>query len=53
MKDFHIISDDMLQLTLNIFIAAFTTRWARQKLYSLLELLGEEHCIMMQALLNL
>lgn len=53
MKDFHIISDDMLQLTwekgenmltedyqTNIFIAAFTTCWARLKLYSLLELLG-------------
>ena len=54
MKDFHIISDDMLQLTweesenmlkedyqTNVFIAAFTTCWARLKLYSLLETLGE------------
>ena len=54
MKDFHIISDDMLQLTweksenvlkedyqTNVFIAAFTTCWARLKLYSLLETIGE------------
>ena len=52
MKDFHIISDDMLQLTwedsenmlkkdyqTNVFIAAFTTCWARLILYSLLEVL--------------
>ena len=53
-KDFYIISDDMIQLTwmdtenlvkedyqTNIFIAAFTTCWARLKLYSVLEMLGE------------
>ena len=53
MKDFHIISHDMLQLTweesenilkedyqTNVFIAAFTTCWARLRLYSLLEMLG-------------
>ena len=47
-KDFHIVADDMLQLTweegenmlkedyqTNVFIAAFTTFWARLKLYSL------------------
>ena len=51
-KDFYIISDDMIQLTwedtknlipedykTNIFIAAFTTCWARLKLFSLLEML--------------
>ena len=51
-KDFHIISDDMIQLTwedtenllnedykTNIFIATFTTCWARLKLDSLLEML--------------
>ena len=52
MKDFHIISNDMIQLTwedseimlkedyqTNVFIAAFTTCWARLSLYSLLEML--------------
>ena len=51
-KDFYIISEDMIQLSwedtkymlpenykTNIFIAAFTTSWARLKLYSLLEML--------------
>ena len=51
-KDFHIISNDMIQLTwedseimlkedyqTNVFIAAFTTCWARLSLYSLLEML--------------
>ena len=51
-KDFYIISDDMIQLTwedtknlipedykTNIFIAAFTTCGARLKLFSLLEML--------------
>ena len=54
MKDLHIISDDMLQLTWEesenmlkedyqtyVFIAAFSTCWARLKLYSLLETIGE------------
>ena len=54
MKDFQIVADEMFQLTweerenmlkedyqTNVFIAAFTTCWARLKLYSLLETLGE------------
>ena len=53
LKDFHIISEDMLQLTwenrkdmvkenyqTNIFLATFTTCWARLKLYTILEMLG-------------
>ena len=53
-KDFNIITDDTISVTwennslsvpdnaqTNIFIAAFTTTWARLKLYELLELLNE------------
>ena len=54
MKDFHIVADNMIQLTweeregmlkenyqTNVFIAAFTTCWGRLKLYSVLEMLDE------------
>ena len=53
-RDFHIVSDDILQLEYladsqflpadfktNIFIASFTTCWARLKLYDLLVLTGQ------------
>lgn len=54
-KDFHIISDDIIQLEYlddpsfipmdfktNIFLATFTTCWARIKLYELLDLTQEQ-----------
>lgn len=53
-RDFHIVSDDILQLEYlansqflpadfktNIFIASFTTCWARLELYDLLKLTGK------------
>ncbi|XP_062621649.1 uncharacterized protein LOC134283217 [Saccostrea cucullata] len=54
-NNFHIISNDTVQLEwiedplfpgvdnkTNIFLASFTTMWARLKLYSVLDILGED-----------
>lgn len=54
-NNFHIVSEDTIQLEwidhplfptvdyrTNIFLASFTTMWARLKLYSVLDILGED-----------